>query len=153
MATPVGSQTTSVPAVERSAAHQGTQSAAWAGWVTFASVLFIVLGIFNVIDGIAALAKHQVFVTTSNAQIVFNLTAWGWILIAFGALQLIAGYFLRTGAVWVRSVAVVLCMLNAVAQLAFLPRNPAWSTLVIALDIFTIWALVVHGNQGRRDIW
>jgi hypothetical protein len=147
MATHARSRTETDLVVEISEDDRAPKSSAWGGWITFASALFVVLGIFNVLNGITALARHQVLITGSHSQVVFNLTTWGWILIVFGALQLVTGYLLQRGAVWVRSMAVLLCMLNAIAQLAFLPHYPIWSTMVIAIDVLTIWAVTVHGGD------
>ena len=49
-----------------------------AGLVLFASVLLLVIGFFNMIYGIAAIANSHVFV--ANAHYVFgDLRAWGWV--------------------------------------------------------------------------
>ena len=59
------------------------------GLVLFASVLLVVVGCFNLIYGIAAIANSHVF--TANAHYVFgSLRTWGWITLILGALQLLA---------------------------------------------------------------
>src|SRR5204863_6048903 len=59
------------------------------GLVFFASVVLVVTGCFNLIEGIAAAAGSQVF--HAGAHFVFaNLTTWGWITAILGALQLVA---------------------------------------------------------------
>jgi hypothetical protein len=59
------------------------------GLILFASVLLVIVGCFNLIYGIAAIAHSHVFV--ANAQYVFgNLRAWGWITLIIGVLQLLA---------------------------------------------------------------
>lgn len=123
---------------------------AWAGWVAFATVMMIVLGVFNIIDGLVALLKDEVFVTTNNSIIVFDLTTWGWINLLFGVAQLIIGLALLQRAVWARIAAVFLVALNAIAQLTFLSAYPFWATIIIALDVIVIWALVVHGDEEWR---
>ena len=48
------------------------------GLVLFAAILLAVIGCFNLIYGIAAIANSHVFV--ANAHYVFaNLRTWGWI--------------------------------------------------------------------------
>jgi hypothetical protein len=45
-------------------------------------------------------------------------------------------------------VGIVLAALSAVANFLFLPYCPVWSVLIIALNVFVIWALIVHGRRS-----
>jgi hypothetical protein len=123
---------------------------AWAGWVAFAAVMLLVLGVFNAIDGLVALVKDEVFVTTNNSLIVFDLTTWGWINLLFGVAQFLVGLALLQRATWARIAAVFIVGLNAVAQLTFLSAYPFWATIIIAFDVIVIWALIVHGDEDWR---
>jgi hypothetical protein len=125
-----------------------TKTTPWGeGWVAFAAIMLIMVGAFNAIDGLVALLKDEVFVTTPHGLLVFDLTAWGWINLVFGAAQFLVGLALTRGAFWARMVAVVLVSLNALGQLAFLSAYPIWSLIIITLDVIVIWALVVHGDE------
>jgi len=119
----------------------------WVGWVAFAGVLLIMLGVFNAIDGLAALFADEFFVDTDEGTLVFNLTSWGWIHLVFGSLQVIMGIALFSGVRWARAGAVVLLVVNATAHMAFLASSPVWSALIIALNVVCIWALIVHGEE------
>ena len=51
----------------------------------FAAILLAVIGCFNLIYGIAAIANSHVF--TANAHYVFgSLHTWGWITLILGVL-------------------------------------------------------------------
>src|SRR5260370_20264244 len=83
------------------------------GLVLFASILLVVVGCFNVIQGIAAVANSHVFVV--NAHYVFaNLRTWGWITLVLGALQLLAAGGVLAGSQLARWFAVAVVGLNAV---------------------------------------
>ncbi|WP_236792076.1 hypothetical protein [Amycolatopsis sp. GM8] len=126
----------------------------WVGWIWFGGAMMILLGMFNVIQGLVALFNKNYYVVGPQGLLVFNLTGWGWIHLIVGALAVVAGIFLFTGAAWARVVAVVLAVVNAVAQLAFLSAYPVWSTIIIALDVLVIWAVIVHGREVRSaDTW
>ena len=59
------------------------------GLVVFAVALLAVIGCFNLIYGIAAIANAHVF--TANAHYVFgSLRTWGWITLIIGGLQVLA---------------------------------------------------------------
>jgi hypothetical protein len=120
----------------------------WLGWIWFAGIMMIVMGAFNAIEGLVALFRGEYYVVTEEQVLVFDITAWGWITLLIGVLVALAGAALLSGAAWARVVAVVLAVVNAVAQLAFVSVHPLWSTIVIALCVTVIWAVVVHGAEA-----
>jgi len=116
------------------------------GLVVFAAVLLFVLGCFNLIDGIAAIANSHVFV--ANAHYVFgDLRTWGWITLIFGALQILAGCGVLVGNQLARWFAVVVVGLNAIDQMFFIPAYPFWSLVIIAVDVVALWGLCAYGSR------
>jgi hypothetical protein len=114
----------------------------WAtGGVLFAGVMMIIIGIFQVIAGISAIAEDDVFVKTTNYVFSLDVSTWGWIHLLIGILVLLAGFAAIRGQVWGGIVGIVLASLVAVANFFWIPYNPWWSILVIALCIWVIWAL------------
>ena len=120
----------------------------WLGWIWFAGIMMIIMGTFNAVEGLVALFRGEYYVVTEEQVLVFDITAWGWITLLIGILVVLAGGALLSGAAWARVVAVVLAVINAVAQLAFVSVHPLWSTIVIALCVTVIWAVVVHGPEA-----
>ncbi len=124
------------------------QRSGWAvGFTTFAVVMMIMAGAFGVLNGLAAIIKDQFFVVGQEYAYKFDITTWGWIHLVLGALILIAGFSLLSGAVWARTVAVILALLSAIANFAYLPWYPLWAIIVITLDVLVIWALTAHGRD------
>lgn len=122
-----------------------------AGGVVFAAAAMIVIGFFQVIAGIAAIAGDEFFVVTDNYTFDVDATAWGWIHLILGIVILIAGAALFSGAAWAGVVAIVLAILSAIANFFFIPYYPFWSIVVIALDIWVIWAVSRSwGMLGNR---
>ena len=118
------------------------------GLVLFASILLIVVGCFNVIQGIAAIANSHVF--TANANYVFaNLHAWGWITLILGALQLLAAAGVLAGNQLARWFAVAVIGLNAIDQMFFIPAYPFWSLTIIAMDVVALWGLCAYGSPAN----
>src|SRR5919106_4617836 len=89
---------------------------------------------------------------SGESLVLLDLSAWGWAHFIVGLLQVVVGLVLFTGARWARIAAIVLVMLNAVAQLAALNAQPTWAVIIIALDVLVLWALVVHGEEARAGI-
>ncbi len=116
------------------------------GLIIFASVLLLVIGFFNLLDGIAAIANSHVF--TGNAHyVVGDLRAWGWTMTIFGALQLLAAAGLWTGNQLARWFAVAVVGLNAIGQMFFIPAYPFWSLMIIAVDVVALWGLCAYGSR------
>jgi galactitol-specific phosphotransferase system IIC component len=61
-----------------------------------------------------------------------------------------AGWGLLSGRTWARVVAIVLAVLSAIVNFAFLPYYPFWSLLIITVDIFVIWAIAGHGREMQE---
>jgi hypothetical protein len=116
------------------------------GLIIFASVLLLVVGCFNLIDGIAAVANSHVFI--ANAHYVFgDLRTWGWITLILGALQLLAAGGILAGNQFARWFAVAVVGLNAIAQMFFIPSYPFWSLMIIAVDVVALWGLCAYGSR------
>ncbi|MET9922449.1 hypothetical protein ACFV1C_13195 [Streptomyces sp. NPDC059605] len=111
------------------------------GWTAFAAVLMIFGGAMTIFEGIAAIAKDDVFVVARDYLFRFNLTGWGWIHLILGIVILIAGCALFTGAAWARVVGIVVAGLSALANFLWLPHYPFWALVLIAINVFIIWAL------------
>ena len=75
----------------------------------------------------------------------------GWIHLVLGVLILLAGVALVSGAVWVRTVGVVVVGLGLIANFLWLPYYPFWALVLIAIDIFVIWARCT-GTTRKTDV-
>jgi len=117
------------------------------GFISFAGIVLILAGIFHVIDGIVGLVNNDFYVKTDNWVFKFNVTSWGWIHILLGIIAILAGVGLFSGAIWARTVAVIVAAVSIIANFVWLPYYPWWALLVIVLDFFVIWAVVLHGRD------
>ena len=116
------------------------------GLVLFASVLLVILGCFNLIYGIAAIANSHVF--TANAHYVFgDLRTWGWITLIIGVLLLGAAAGVLAGNQLARWFAVAVLGLNAIYQMFFIPAYPFWSLMIIAVDVVALYGLCAYGSR------
>ncbi|MER7014749.1 hypothetical protein ABT324_25255 [Saccharopolyspora sp. NPDC000359] len=120
------------------------------GWLAFAGSLILLVGIFNVIDGLAALFRTDYFIVGEGQLLVFNFTAWGVIWLVLGVLQVATGVGCLYEMTWARTTGIVLAALCAIGHLAFLAAFPLWSLLVIALSVLVIYGLVVPGKHTAK---
>lgn len=111
------------------------------GGTVFAGVIMILVGCFHAIAGLVAIFDDQFFVVASNYTFKVDTTAWGWIHLLVGILVVFAGAYVFSGATWARLVGMTLAALSAIANFFFIPYYPFWAIVIIALDVWIIWAL------------
>ncbi|MFC8383390.1 hypothetical protein [Nocardia sp. NPDC057272] len=112
-----------------------------AGTSIGAAILLLVVAVLSVLQGIAAVAKDDLFVAGIDYVYEFDTTTWGWIHIIGGIVLGLSAVGLMSGATWARIVAVVIASLSIIANFLWLPYYPAWSILIIVLDVVVIWAV------------
>jgi len=119
------------------------------GWIAFAGIMLMIVGVMNVIGGIAAIDDANFYV--ANAQFVISdLNTWGWVILATGVVQVLAAL-----GIWVRNqfsrwLGVGFAGINMLAQLLMIAAFPLWSLAIYAVDILIIYGLVVYGGRERR---
>jgi len=124
------------------------QATGWVGYVVFAGVMLIMLGGFQVIEGLVAILRDDYYlVTRSGLLLTMDFTAWGWTHLILGEIAVITGIGVLLGQTWARVTGIIIAVLSALANIAFLPAYPIWATIIIALDVLAIYALAVHGRE------
>jgi hypothetical protein len=121
------------------------------GLVLFAAIVLVMVGCFNLIDGIAAIANSHVFVVNAH-YVVGNLRAWGWATMILGIVQLLAALGVLAGNQLARWFAVAVLVLNAIDQMLFIPAYPFWSLTIIALDVVALWGLFAYGSRENLAV-
>lgn len=120
--------------------HSAKQGFA-AGTSIAAGILLMVIGVLSVLQGISAVAADDLLVISSGYVYEFNTTAWGWIHILMGIIEIAVAIGLITGATWARISAMILAAFSIIENFLSMPYYPAWSLLIIALNVVVIWAV------------
>lgn len=126
------------------------QPTGWVGWILFAGIMLIIGGAFQAIAGFVAIFNDKYYVVPDrNLVLTVDYTAWGWVHLALGLLAVLAGFAVMRGRMWGRIFAVLVASVSAVVDLAFLNAAPFWNTIMIAVSVLVIWAVVVHGREVK----
>ncbi|MDA8318190.1 MAG: hypothetical protein M0030_00030 [Actinomycetota bacterium] len=127
--------------VGRHEEHRG----AVVGFTAVAGTLMVIGGLWSVVVGIVALSTNHIYVTSPSSGYTFRwtLNGWGWGELILGIVVFAAGVSVFLGMMWARIVGAVLAVISAVANFVFLPYAPIWAIIMIALDAFIVWALLV----------
>jgi hypothetical protein len=120
----------------------------WAvGWIGFAGFMMILVGGFHAVAGFLGILGDDIYVKGPKYALQFDTTTWGWIHLILGIVVVFAGFGLFSGAVWARTVGVIIAMISAFVGFAWLPWYPVWGIVIIAVAITIIWALTAHGRD------
>jgi hypothetical protein len=140
-------ETLSGPPAEYRTSRAGGMTG-WSGWIVFAAVMLMLLGAFQIIEGLIAVFDDGFYQVSSNGLAVHvNYNAWGWLHFSIGVVAILVGLGLMTGNIVARVLGVVIGLTSAILNLGFIPAYPVWSTIMIALDVIIIYAIIAHGSE------
>jgi len=128
------------------------RNSTWAGWIGFAGLLMIVMGVIDFFEGLVAIIRGGYFYSTGPQGILlFDSKTWGWLTLLYGILILFVGLGLTGGATWARWVAILVVAASIIHQLAFVGNYawPLWSLAVLTMSIVILYALTVR--WGDRE--
>ncbi|HEY5833169.1 DUF7144 family membrane protein [Streptomyces sp.] len=122
-----------------------------AGGTVFAGLLLTIAGTMAILEGIVGISSDVVYVATrGDYTYKFNVTAWGWLHFWLGVIAVLVGFGLLGGAEWARYGGMLIAGLSMIANFIFLPYQPVWSVIMIAIDVFIIWALATYHPAKSR---
>jgi hypothetical protein len=116
-------------------------------WLDFAGVMLMLVGSFNIIDGVSALSDSKYL---SDNLLFSNLHAWGWFFTIAGVIQILAGWAVMKGAGWGAIVGIATAFINAIGQLSASHTFAFWAILILAIDVLIIYGLVKYGGDRGR---
>jgi hypothetical protein len=117
------------------------------GWALFAGLLLSMLGCLNFFWGLAGILEDENLVVGGHGAIIVDLTAWGWVILILGAIQVLVGFGLAAGAGWARWAGVFLAALAVIGQIGIVTAFPIWSFIVILLAVLVIYGLTVRWEE------
>ena len=124
-------------------------SRSMSGWIGFAGILLVILGGLAFFEGLIALLRDNYYVATGEGLLIFDVTAWGWIMLLWGIVLACVGLGLLGGAGWARWTAIVLVSVNIFGQLGFLgnTNDLLWVLITLTLNIIVLFALIVRWDD------
>jgi hypothetical protein len=116
-------------------------------WLDLAGILLLLVGFFNIIDGIAAISDSSY---VSPHVLFSNLHAWGWFFLIVGIVQIIAGWAVMQGAGWAAILGMLTAFVNAIGQLSAAHTFTVWALTIVAIDVLVIYGLARYGGGRGR---
>jgi hypothetical protein len=115
-----------------------------AGWVAFAGVMLMLVGLISVVDGLWALDRADS--KSSNLLYADKLGGWGWFYLILGIIVVLAGIGVFYRAQWARWTGIVVASVALVAKFLWVFVFPFSALIGIILASLVIYALVVYGE-------
>ena len=114
----------------------------------------LIVGSIDFFQGLIALFDDEYYVVTPAGFLVVDLTGWGWIMLIWGVLLVLAGLGLLTGQSWARWFRIVVVSLNFLVQLGFLGNSayPLWTLTAQAFNIIILYALVARWEESAAEL-
>lgn len=119
------------------------------GGLAFAASVMIMVGSFSIVAGLGALLDDDYLVVSRRYAFDLSTAGWGWIHVVLGLALVLAGFGLFANRSWADVVAIVLAGLVAIDFFFFLPYQPVWSVVIIALSVWVIWAVIKARHVER----
>jgi hypothetical protein len=123
----------------------------WIGWIILAGMLLALLGIFQLFAGFVAVVDDEYFQVTGAAPLFLAVDqqTWGVLQMVLGAAAILTCAGLMYGKTAARVVAFGVVLLAAVTNLLAIGAYPVWSTLLITVNVLTLYAIAVHGAEMK----
>jgi hypothetical protein len=120
------------------------------GWIAFAWIMLIIVGILDIINGLWAL-DHKDSAGAVASQLLYEnkLETWGWILLIWGILVLIAGFLVFGGSQFGRWIGIIAATIAMVINMTWIFAYPFAALVEVLLAALVLYALVVYGGRDR----
>jgi hypothetical protein len=102
--------------------------------------MLTIAGGLNVIHGITAIHNSSYF---THQVLYSNLSAWGWVFLIWGALQVAAGVGALSGQQYGSYLGVTLAGVSAIMWFFFLFAAPFAAIVGVTVNVFVIYGLTV----------
>jgi hypothetical protein len=121
------------------------------GWILFAWIMLLSAGVMNILKGIAALDQTRFWTDYGSIYIYGDLRTWGWILLIWGVVLVLAAVSVWKGGNFGRWIGIFAAALNLFFQFMFIPAYPFWALTIMVLDVLVIYGLSVYGGDALED--
>jgi hypothetical protein len=120
-------------------------------WILFAGVMLGIVGVLNLIYGIAMVSDSTFFVADTKF-VLANLNFWGWVLTILGAAQLVTAIGVFAAKEWARWLGIFFAAANMLANFLSISSYPALTLILFFVDVIIIWGLFSYGGRDRHSL-
>jgi hypothetical protein len=115
------------------------------GWIGFAGIMLIIVGALNIVNGLWAL-DHKATVPAMLYE--DNLETWGWIVLIWGILVVLAGFLVFSRNQFGRWIGIIAASIAMIVNMTWIFAFPVAALVEVFLSALVLYALVVYGGRG-----
>jgi hypothetical protein len=114
------------------------------GWIGFAGIMLIIVGALDIVNGLWAL-DHK----SSVGALLYEskLETWGWIMLIWGILVLLAGFLVFGRSQIGRWIGVIAASIAMIVNMTWVFAYPIAALTEVFLAALVVYALVVYGGR------
>ncbi|WP_190257600.1 DUF7144 family membrane protein [Dactylosporangium sucinum] len=120
-------------------------------WTAFGTTMLTLVGTLNVSQGLLVGFASGGVGFDRNAVAFTSAGTWAAATVTLGVLLGVTGLALRRRKGAVKFAAAGIVALHAISQLAMLRAYPAWSLLMVSLDVIILFVLTVPRGRAEDD--
>jgi hypothetical protein len=124
------------------------------GWIGFAGIMLIIVGALNIVNGLWALDHKDVAgKAVQNADLLYEgkLETWGWIMLIWGILVVLAGFLVFSRNQFGRWIGIIAASIAMIVNMTWIFAYPFAALIEVFLAALVLYALVVYG--GRDTVY
>jgi hypothetical protein len=121
------------------------------GWIAFAGIMLILVGALDIVNGLWALDHKD---TAPNVQELMyaNLETWGWIMLIWGIVVVIAGFLVFSRSQFGRWIGILAASIAMIVNMTWIVAYPLASLAVVFLAALVLYALIVYGGREQTTV-
>ena len=121
------------------------------GLVTLAAIMLFIVAGMHVVTAIELMSSGSSLNDVSFGLFGSDYVIWGIIDLILAALVVFAGVDVLRGGTFGRWVGVIIASLSAIRSFWFIWWAPLAAVLIIAIDIFVIYGLIMHSEYFNKE--
>lgn len=114
------------------------------GWIGFAGIMLIIVGALNIVNGLWAL-DHKATVPALLYE--DKLETWGWIVLIWGILVVLAGFLVFSRNQFGRWIGIIAASIAMIVNMTWIFAFPIAALVEVFLSALVLYALVVYGGR------
>ena len=124
------------------------------GWIAFAGIMLIITGALSIVNGLWAL-DHKDSAGAIAGQLLYEnkLETWGWIMLIWGIVVLLAGFLVFSGSQFGRWIGILAASIAMIVNMTWVFAFPVAALIEVLLAALVLYALVVYGGRDRSTVY
>jgi hypothetical protein len=115
--------------------------------VTFAAIVAGVVGVYNVLSGLAAITEDDATERVAEVLYGIDITVWGWFWLILGIVQLVVAWLIYSRHPLGQILGLLWAFISAALSVFLIFASPFWALAMLGINMLVIYALIVNTEE------